>query len=88
MDKTTSESYFFHALSLVQQNQIEAAFEITREGILRVTNCQDDIFRLSAGLAIQLQPPNFDSAIDAYVELLRRDPRDFDAVSIYQCRNL
>lgn len=30
---------------------------------------------------MQLKPPNFDAAIDAYGELLRRNANDFDAVS-------
>jgi hypothetical protein len=52
-----------------------------------VTSCADDIFRLSGGLAVQLKPPNFDAAIDAYGELLRRNANDFDAVSPMDWRN-
>lgn len=82
VDPLSSDGYYFHALSLAQFKRIDQAFEITRECTLRVTNCQDDVFRLSAGLAVQLYPPNFDSAIDAYGELLRRNKNDFDSVRL------
>lgn len=77
----SSDSYFYHALSFAQLQRLDEAFEVTRDAILRVTSCADEIFRLSAGLAVQLHPPNFDAAIDGYGELLRRNPRDFEAVS-------
>lgn len=81
VDPQSSDGYFFHALSLAQLRRIDEAYELTRECTLRVTSCADDIFRLSGGLAVQLKPPNFDAAIDAYGELLRRNANDFDAVS-------
>lgn len=74
-------------MSLAQLRRIDEAYELTRECTLRVTSCADDIFRLSGGLAVQLKPPNFDAAIDAYGELLRRNANDFDAVSPMDWRN-
>jgi hypothetical protein len=44
-------------------------------------SCNDDTYRLVAGVAVKLNPPEFDTAINSLSQIIDRKPRDFDAVS-------
>lgn len=54
---------------------------MTQTAAMKLPKCSNNIFKLSATLAVQMQPPNFDNAVDAYGELINRNPQDYDSVS-------
>jgi hypothetical protein len=63
------------------QLYFQEACELCKQAMIVYTECISDIFRLHAGLSVLLSPPNYDATIESYSEFIRRNPKDFDAVS-------
>jgi hypothetical protein len=62
--------------------QFDRAIEKLRLITVMKASCMDDTYRLFAGIALRLDPPEFHSAVDSLSQIIVRNNRDFAAVSL------
>jgi hypothetical protein len=65
-----------------QLQRYDLASDILQKSIALNPESSDRLYQLYAGVAINVKPPNYDSAADSYTQLIVRHPRDFEAVSL------
>lgn len=75
------EAHFLQACAWCQLQNYTQASDILQTSIALNSESSDRMFRLYAGVALNVMPPDYDSAADSYAQLLQRNPLDFESVS-------
>lgn len=81
MNKRNEEAYYLQACSWCKLEEYSNAMDILRTLTIIKAACSDDAYRLFASVAVKLDPPQYDNAIDSLSQVIKRSPRDFQAVS-------
>lgn len=79
------DAHYMQGCSWCQLKRYDLASDILQKSISLNPESSDRMYRLYSGVAINVKPPNYDSAADSYTQLLVRNPLDFEAVSSYDC---
>lgn len=63
----------------------EAAYDTLKMMMIQLEEPRDDSFRLFGYIAVKMQPKLVMEAVDSFDVLIRRNPKDFDAVRLLSC---
>lgn len=81
MDAECENAYFLKACALAQQQRYQEAHDTIRALVITVDDPKSEVYRLSGFLSSKLDPPAFEQGIDSFDILVRKKPKDFEAVS-------
>ena len=75
--------YYIKACALIKLNRdYEAAYDTLKMMMIQLEEPSDDSFRLFGCIAVKMRPKLFMEAVDSFDVLIRRNAKDFDAVSV------
>eukprot|EP01031_Cornospumella_fuschlensis_P035091 gene35091-42501_t len=89
LNQAVEDLYYIQACSWSQLGRHEEAVRVLDEAYVYIPRTSSRFLRLYGYICLQLTPPKFDSAIESYSEVIKRDSKDLEAhlerASCYCC---
>jgi hypothetical protein len=82
VNNQNEEATYFKACSLTACKQYDDALTTLKDVMSLRGYTADHLFALCGCLCFEVFPPLYDNAVDCFSELIHRNPRDFDSVSV------